>query len=97
MEIDAETKLLLHADNNSTDSSSSPLTAIDSSTTYSTTHKFGTHSVRAGWYYQQSGGSGDVSKLTFSNDNFVIDFWIYPTNLAGRTYLFNIYNAFCNK
>ena len=84
--IDSYTKLMLHLDNNVTDSEITPKTITNNGVTFSSgIKKFGTHSA-------QFDGSSSNLNLTDSPDwdfdgDFTIDFWVYPTNLSVYSYL----------
>jgi len=91
--IDQYVKLLLHLNNDWTDSSNYPHTIYqsDSLSFSSTTKQFGSHSI-----YKPS---GKVFYLPTSNDwnfpagtDFTIEFWYYPTLRSNDGFLFAIGN-----
>jgi hypothetical protein len=85
---DSETVLLLHFNNNVTDSSQIPKTVTNNGVTFSDTVKeLGSHSA----YFN---GSSYISIPTSSDFNFgtedvTIDFWFYPTATASNIFIFH--------
>lgn len=80
--IDAYTTLMLHFNNNLTDSSSSPKSVSGASVTFNNSiYKFGSYSANfAGWYANVT-PSGTA--LQMGTGDFTIDFWMYPTNVTA--------------
>ncbi len=81
---DTFTKLLLHLDNNNTDSSSPPKTMTSVNMSYSSSVKvFGTHAA----FY--SGSSASISSASgsadfnFGTNDFTVDFWMNSTQSTG--------------
>lgn len=81
--LDGDTVLLLHFNNNLTDSSlTTPHTPVGNNISYSSgTKKFGSHAL-----YINSGVSSpsvtisDDADFSFGDKNFTIDFWCYPAS-----------------
>jgi hypothetical protein len=81
--VDAYTKLLLHLDNNVTDSENTPKTVTNNGVTFSSSvKKFGTHSgVFDGSSYLTVPDSDDFA---FGNGDFTIDSWVNYSDLSGH-------------
>ncbi|MCX6155921.1 MAG: carboxypeptidase regulatory-like domain-containing protein [Candidatus Kapabacteria bacterium] len=80
---DSYTKLLLHFNNNLTDSSGNNYSVTDYSTTDNATYfKFGGHSR----YFSGSGSSylqlANSPNFDFGAGDFTIDFWLFPTSVT---------------
>jgi hypothetical protein len=88
--VDSYTKLLLHLDNNVTDSELTPKTVTNNSVTFSgSIKKFGTHSGifdGGSTYLRVPNTDGDFN---FGAGDFTIDFWIKPNNLSAEQFLFS--------
>jgi hypothetical protein len=85
-DLPSSTGLLLHLDNNVTDSSTSAHTVTNSNVTFTTDSKFGTHAA-------DTGATGyltvpDHADFDFSGENFTIDFWMKSQgwNFTGTIY-----------
>ncbi len=81
--VDSNTMLLLHLDNNVTDSAPTPNTVTNTGVTFSNTiYKFGSYSaVFNGTNAFLS--VPDAAAFDFSGGTWTIDTWVYPTSLAA--------------
>ncbi len=86
--IDSYTKLLLHLDNNVTDSATGKTVTNNGVTFSSETKKFGSHS---GLFNASSGylSLADSADWTFGTGDFTIDVWVYMTG----TYNYILYGG----
>jgi len=81
--VDAETKLLLHLDNNVTDYELTPKTVTNNNVTFSTTNKFGTHSASF------NGSTSvlsvpDSEDFNFGSGDFTMEAWVnIPSNTGS--------------
>jgi len=78
-DIDSDTVLLLHLDNNVTDSEITPKTVTNNGVTFSSSEKkFGSHS---GYFNSTYLTVPDSADWYFGTGDFTIDAWIYPSSI----------------
>ena len=85
-EIDSYTKLLLHLDNDVTDSENTPKTVTNIDVTFSTSSKFGTH---AGSFNGSSSylSVPDSDDFYFGTSDFTFECWANFNSITGSQYL----------